>query len=145
MAKALYLNHLDASEVLQVIHINSIAPLIIIKHFRQLLAKSKNPMVINISSWLCAVSNLNFGGHYAYVGSKNLLNVLNKSMALELATDNIICININPGWVKTDMGGQKATYTTQQAVNNMLNNVVFKSTMAQTGKFLNHNGNEHPW
>lgn len=145
MAKAFYLKDLDATEMLDVIHINSIAPLLIVKHFRQLLNKSEKPIIINISSWLGSVTNLTFGGHYGYVGSKNLLNVLNKSMANELKQDNIICINVNPGWVQTDMGGQKAQFTTEQAVTNILTNIVSKVSISDSGKFLNFDGSEHPW
>ncbi|MFN3343156.1 MAG: SDR family oxidoreductase [Flavobacteriales bacterium] len=145
MAKAFYLKDLDAKEMLDVIHINSIAPLLIVKHFRQLLVKSEKPMVINISSWLGSVTNLTFGGHYGYVGSKNLLNVLNKSLANELKQENIICINVNPGWVQTDMGGQKAQYTSEQAVTNILTNIVSKVSIADSGKFLNFDGSEHLW
>jgi len=145
MAKAFNLKDLDAKEMLDVLHINSIAPLIIVKHFRQLLNKSEHPIVINISSWLGSVTNLTFGGHYGYVGSKNLLNVLNKSMANELKQENIICINVNPGWVQTDMGGQKAQFTTEQAVTNILTNIVSKVTIADSGKFFNFDGSEHPW
>jgi NAD(P)-dependent dehydrogenase (short-subunit alcohol dehydrogenase family) len=145
MAKAFYLNDLDAEEMLEVLHINSIAPLLIVKHFRPLLNKSERPIVINISSWLGSVTNLKFGGHYGYVGSKNLLNVLNKSMANELKNDNIICVNVNPGWVQTDMGGEKAQFTTEQSVTNVLTNIVAKVTLAESGKFLNYDGNEHPW
>ncbi|MFN3918646.1 MAG: SDR family NAD(P)-dependent oxidoreductase, partial [Flavobacteriales bacterium] len=130
---------------LDVIHINSIAPLLIVKYLRQLLVKSEKPMVINISSWLGSVTNLTFGGHYGYVGSKNLLNVLNKSMANELKQENIICINVNPGWVQTDMGGQKAQFTTEQAVTNILTNIASKVTIDDSGKFLNFDGSEHPW
>jgi len=145
MAKAFYLDSLDAKELMEVIHINSIAPLLIIKHFRLLLKQSEQPIVINISSWLASVSNLTFGGHYGYVGSKNLLNVLNKSMANELKNDNIISINVNPGWVQTDMGGLKAQFTTEEAVKNLIENILLKVKIADSGKFLNFDGNIHPW
>lgn len=145
MAKAFYLNDLDAKEMLDVLHINSIAPLLMVKHFRQLLNKSEKPIVINISSWLGSVTNLTFGGHYGYVGSKNLLNVLNKSMANELKQDNIVCINVNPGWVQTDMGGQKAQFTAEQSVTNILTNILSKVSIPDSGKFLNFDGTEHPW
>ncbi|MBK8875937.1 MAG: hypothetical protein IPN13_19440 [Bacteroidetes bacterium] len=48
-------------------------------------------------------------------------------MANELRQDNIICVNVNPGWVQTDMGGQKAQFTTVQAVSNILTNVCIKT------------------
>lgn len=145
MAKAFNLNVLDAKEMLDVLHINSIAPLLVVKHFRQLLCKSEKPIVINISSWLGSVTNLTFGGHYGYVGSKNLLNVLNKSMANELKQDNIICVNVNPGWVQTDMGGQKAQFTTEEAVKNLIENILLKVKIADSGNFLNFDGSIHPW
>ena len=145
MAKAFYLDSLDAKELMEVIHINSIAPLLIIKHFRLLLKQSEQHIVINISSWLASVSNLTFGDHYGYVGSKNLLNVLNKSMANELKNDNIISINVNPGWVQTDMGGLKAQFTTEEAVKNLIENILLKVKIADSGKFLNFDGNIHPW
>ena len=72
MAKAFYLKNLDAEELFQVFKINSVAPLLVVKHLRSLLIKSENPKVISISSWLGSVTNLSFGGHYGYVGSKNL-------------------------------------------------------------------------
>ena len=145
MAKAFHLDDLDADEMLDVIRINSIAPLLVVKHFRDLLKKSEKPIVINISSWLGSVTNLSFGGHYGYVGSKNLLNVLNKSMALEIMSDGIISVNVNPGWVQTDMGGSKAQFTVEQAVKSLIDNVVNKITLEDTGKFLNYDGFEYPW
>ncbi len=145
MAKAFHLNDLDAQEVLNVIHINSIAPLLVVKHLRQQLKKSEKPMVINISSWLGSVSKLTFGGHYGYVGSKNILNIFNKSMAYELKDDKIICVNVNPGWVQTDMGGQKAQFTTEQSVTNMIRHVMSNLSLEQSGKFFNYDGTEHPW
>ena len=145
MAKAFYLKDLAAQEILEVIHINSIAPLLVVKHFRQLLKQSKKPMVINISSWLGSVTKLSFGGHYGYVGSKNILNIFNKSMAYELKDDNIISVNVNPGWVQTDMGGQKAQFTTEQSVTNLINQVLSKLSIQDSGKFFNYDGTEHPW
>lgn len=138
MAKAFYLDQLDPDEMLNVIRINSIAPLLVVKHFRPLLRKSDRPIVINISSWLGSVSNLTFGGHYGYVGSKNLLNVLNKSMAYEIKSDNIISINVNPGWVQTDMGGSKAHLSTEESVVSIIQNVIAPIDLNASGKFFNY-------
>lgn len=145
LAKTFYLNELDAHELMRIIHINSIAPLLIVKHVRELLRASDQPMVINISSWLGSITNMTIHGHYGYTGSKSLLNALNKAMANELKEDNIICVNVNPGWVQTDMGGLKATFTTTQAVTNLLQHVVSKISLEDTGKFFNHDGSVHPW
>ncbi len=145
MAQCFQLDALNAEAMLEVIHINSIAPLLVVKHVRALLKNAEKPAVVNISSWLGSVSELRFGGHYGYVGSKNLLNVLNKSMAFELKPDGIISVNVNPGWVQTDMGGSKAPFTAEESVTHMLTHVVAKLTPEQSGKFLNYDGREHPW
>lgn len=144
MAKAFYLDQLDAQELLHVIHVNSIAPLLVVKHFRALLKNSNHPRIVNISSWLGSVTNLSFGGHYGYVGSKNLLNVFNKSMANELRADHIISVNVNPGWVQTDMGGEKAQFTPEQAAKNIIN-LTEKVNIESSGSFLNFDGQIHPW
>ncbi len=145
MAKAFRLDQLDFDEMAHVYRVNSLAPLMMVKHFRALLKSSPQPKVVNVSSWLGSVSQLSFGGHYGYVSSKNLLNVLNKSMALEIASDGIICLNVNPGWVKTQMGGQKAEFTPRQAVDNILQHVVDQATIEHTGQFFNYDGQVHPW
>jgi NAD(P)-dependent dehydrogenase (short-subunit alcohol dehydrogenase family) len=144
MAKAFYMDQLDAQELLHVIHVNSIAPLLVVKHFRALLKNSNHPRIVNISSWLGSVTNLSFGGHYGYVGSKNLLNVFNKSMANELRADHIISVNVNPGWVQTDMGGEKAQFTPEQAAKNIIN-LTEKVNIESSGSFLNFDGQIHPW
>ncbi|HAN37275.1 MAG TPA: short-chain dehydrogenase [Chitinophagaceae bacterium] len=145
MAATFKLEHLQADAMLEVLHINSIAPLLVVKHCRQLLQQSNHPIVLNISSWLSSVSNNQIAGHYGYTGSKNLLNMLNVSMANELRNEGIVCINVNPGWVQTDMGGNKAQLTTEASVTAMITNIVSKVTLADTGKFFHYDGTLHPW
>jgi len=120
-AKAFQLDHLDFEVMNQVYAVNSLGPLMVVKHFRALLKKSQSPKVINISSWL------------------------GKSMALEIINDGIISVNVNPGWVKTNMGGSRAQFTPQESVHNMYTNVIDKISINDTGKFFNYDGKEHPW
>jgi NAD(P)-dependent dehydrogenase (short-subunit alcohol dehydrogenase family) len=145
MAKAFYLDSLEAEALMKVFHINSIAPLLMVKHFRPLLKQSPRPVVLSVSSWLGSVSQLTFGGHYGYVASKNLLNVLHKSMALELKLDGIVCATVNPGWVQTDMGGGKAPLTPDASVNLVLEHVFDRLSLEQSGGFFHYDGAPHPW
>jgi NAD(P)-dependent dehydrogenase (short-subunit alcohol dehydrogenase family) len=119
MEKAFFLDSFDADEVLEVLRINTIAAVLMVKHFRSLLKKSEKPIVVNISSWLGSATLLSFGGHYGYAGSKNLLNFYTKAMSIELQKDRIISVSINPGWVKTDMGGEKANLTTHESIDQL--------------------------
>ncbi|MBL7911404.1 MAG: SDR family NAD(P)-dependent oxidoreductase [Bacteroidia bacterium] len=143
--KNLSLESLEPNEVLNMININAIAPIIVARHFRYLLAKSESGKIINIGSWLGSISIKKSGGNYSYAVSKSALNMMNKALAYDLAEDNIISVVVNPGWVQTDMGGGKAQFTTEQSVLNLIENVVNKIELNDSGKFLNFDGTEHPW
>lgn len=145
MEASFYLDKLEADIILDTIKANSIAPMLMLKHFRTLLKKSDEPKVINISSWLGSVTNTAMGVHYAYCGSKNLLNMFNKIASVDLETDGIITITVNPGWVQTDMGGTKGKFTPQESVQNVINNMLEKITLEDSGKFYNYDGELHPW
>ncbi|MBI2473793.1 SDR family NAD(P)-dependent oxidoreductase [Candidatus Uhrbacteria bacterium] len=76
--------------------------------------------IVNISSTAGSLSLVgkvsHFMGHYpAYKISKAALNMYTRVLALELADTGIIVSSVHPGWVKTDIGGQEATLTPQQA------------------------------
>lgn len=64
--------------------------------------------IINISSALASLND--FGGHYApaYQISKTALNMYTRTLASTTKKRNIIVASIDPGWVKTDMGGKGA-------------------------------------
>ncbi|MCI5055299.1 MAG: SDR family NAD(P)-dependent oxidoreductase [Flavobacteriales bacterium] len=142
---AFNLEYLDPEALIEVYRVNSLGPILMIKHLKQLLELGEEKRVLNISSWLGSVNNLAFGGHYGYVSSKNLLNVLNKSAALEIKDSGIICVNVNPGWVKTEMGGKKANFTPLESAEMVYNNVLMKVEIRDTGKFYNYDGSIHPW
>jgi NAD(P)-dependent dehydrogenase (short-subunit alcohol dehydrogenase family) len=143
--KNLSLEGLDVSEVQNMIHINTIAPVIVARHFRSLLKTSEQGKIINIGSWLGSVSIKKSGGNYSYAVSKSALNMMNRALAFDLINDNIISVVVNPGWVQTDMGGGKALFTAEQSVSNLIENVLNNLTLSDTGKFLNFDGTEHPW
>lgn len=143
--KSFRLQDLDAQEVLKHIHVNGIAPVLVVKHFRNLLAKAERPVVINISSWLGSITKKDFGGHYGYATSKAALNMMNKALALEIKQMGITSIVLNPGWVQTDMGGGKAPLTPEQSVRSTIDNVLNTITLESTGEFFQWDGSPHPW
>lgn len=57
----------------------------------------------------------------AYQMSKTALNSATKNMANSLKGKNIIAISIDPGWVKTDMGGETAILMPYESVSGMRN------------------------
>ncbi|MFA4845030.1 MAG: SDR family NAD(P)-dependent oxidoreductase [Patescibacteria group bacterium] len=75
--------------------------------------------IVNISSTagsLELVGTSHFVGHYpAYKISKAALNMYTRTLALELKDRGVIVSSVNPGWTKTDMGGEDAEFTPEQA------------------------------
>lgn len=143
--KTFRLDDLDADEVLEVIRVNAIIPALMVKHFVNLLKSAPAAKVVSISSWLGSMTLKNSGGHYGYAVSKAALNMVSKAMALELLDTGITCVTVNPGWVKTNMGGQFATLTTDQSVKQMIQHVLPKAVPETTGSFFNYDGSISPW
>ena len=135
--------------------VNAIAPLMITKAFRPLLKRaalakksSSKPQaaIINISSIFgsfhhdCGPGN-NF---IPYLTSKAALNMVTKSLSIELFKDDILAVAVHPGWVKTDMGGQHAAITIDDSISSMLK--LFESLdKSKSGCFLNYDGTSIPW
>ena len=70
--------------------------------------------------------------------------MLTKNLSIELKLDNLIAVALNPGWVKTENGGENALITTEQSVSGMLN--VYKGlTMKNSGSFLSYDGSTIAW
>ena len=55
-----------------------------------------------------------------------------------------MAVVLNPGWVKTDMGGPNAMISVGESVTGM-RNVIGRLTMTDTGKFINYDGQDIPW
>ena len=47
--------------------------------------------------------------------------MVTKSMSVDFKSDKILAVSIVPGWVATDMGGQKASLTPTECVNGIRN------------------------
>jgi NAD(P)-dependent dehydrogenase (short-subunit alcohol dehydrogenase family) len=84
------------------------------------------------------------GGSIAYRSSKAAVNMVMRSLAIDLAARGITCVVVNPGWVRTDMGGSHATLTPTESVKR-LRDLIETLGPAQSGKFYNHDGREYPW
>ena len=84
------------------------------------------------------------GGYFAYRSSKAALNNIVRNLSIELRDDRIVCVALNPGWVKTDMGGASARITPEESVAAMRERIA-RYTMADTGRFLSWDGKQFGW
>ena len=90
----------NAKKISEIIKTNLEAPIVLSKFVIKNMKNKKWGRIINIGSISGAVGEANAA---AYSASKAGLIGLTKSLALELAFDNITVNCINPGWVDSDM------------------------------------------
>lgn len=134
---------------------NAVAPIMICKAFLPLLRiaaeKSNIPgmscskaAIVNISSILGSITQNVQGGLYAYRGSKAALNMVTKSLSVDLEADGILAVSMHPGWVVTGIGGQNAPLNTEESVKGMIQ-VMSSLDESKSGHFMDYTGKELPW
>jgi NAD(P)-dependent dehydrogenase (short-subunit alcohol dehydrogenase family) len=85
---------------------NTLAPLQLSQTMVPLLRRSSAARIVNVSSGMGALSEMQ-GGYAAYRISKTALNAVTSILAAELR-GTVAVSSVCPGWVKTDMGGANA-------------------------------------
>ncbi|HEX3054017.1 MAG TPA: SDR family oxidoreductase, partial [Aggregatilineaceae bacterium] len=130
--------------LLQNYKVNAAGPILMAQQYLDLLRAGKAKKIINLTTGISSISNRDWGGMYSYTASKAALNMLNKNLSLDVAKYGISTIVIDPGWVKTDMGGPNAWITPEESVTGILR-VMDNLTLDQSGKFFHYSGSEIPW
>lgn len=138
------LGNMDYDAWAQVININAMGPVRVMEAFVENVARSERKLSVAITSGMGSLADNTSGGYIAYRTSKAALNMVMRSLAVDLASRRIACIVINPGWVKTRMGGPAATTTPEDSVRAM-RKVFEKTGLGQSGKFFNWDGKEYAW
>ncbi|MFX1253356.1 MAG: SDR family oxidoreductase [Promethearchaeota archaeon] len=128
----------------KVLLVNSISPLLMSEKFLPLLEKGKNAKIVNITSMNGSIAKRTVGGKYSYATSKAALNMITKIMSNDLREKGITTLAIHPGWIKTDMGGEEAPLEKEEPIS-MIIDLIEKTNLSHSGKFLDWQGNEIPW
>jgi len=132
----------DLSIVSKTFETNTVGAFMVAQAVIPLMKENNYGRIINISSGLGALSTMG-GGYPAYRISKASLNAITRMLADELSNFNILVNSVDPGWVKTDMGGPNASKTTAQAVDSILWLAQLPDN-GPSGKFF-RNKQEAPW
>jgi NAD(P)-dependent dehydrogenase (short-subunit alcohol dehydrogenase family) len=135
---------LDYESWAEVLDVNTMGPMRVTEAFIEHLQRGQRKLNLTITSGMGSIADNTSGGWIAYRTSKAAVNMLMRTLAVDLRGSGVICVLLNPGWVKTDMGGPNANITAEKSVSNM-RRVIDKLTAADSGKFYNHDGREYPW
>lgn len=124
--------------------VNTMAPLKIAESFIAHVSKSNLKTIVTITSKMGSVADNQRGGSYVYRSSKTAVNIVVKSLAIDLASAGITAVLLHPGWVRTEMGGPNGLISTEQSVTGM-RQVISNLTQADSGKFYAFDGQIVPW
>ena len=143
-SKGASFGEIEAEEWRQVLEVNTIAPLMLVQAFVEQVAASQQKLVAVISSKVGSIADNSSGGSYIYRSSKTAVNQVVKSLSIDLSDRDISVISLHPGWVQTEMGGPNAEISTDESVSG-LKSILQSAGLAQSGQFIEFNGNSIPW
>lgn len=137
------LGQIDYDIMADVMRINTLAPLKMAEAFRHHVAASNEKKIVTISSGLASIAETD-SALYAYRASKAAVNMIMATLANDLRGDGVIVAALNPGWVKTDMGGAAATLEVEDSIRQLRNRIAALGA-ADSGAFINYNGKRLNW
>jgi NAD(P)-dependent dehydrogenase (short-subunit alcohol dehydrogenase family) len=133
------LAELDFEDAIRTIDTNALGAVRVTRALLPNLFRGEGKRVAHISSGLGSIADNTTGDAYAYRMSKAALNMASRSMAVDLRGEGIISVVLNPGWVKTDMGGPSAPTEVEESVRRMLG-IIDGLTIEQSGSFIDYRG-----
>jgi NAD(P)-dependent dehydrogenase (short-subunit alcohol dehydrogenase family) len=122
--------------------VNAIAPYLLAKSVLPRVAEARGKLIA-LSSGMGSIGE-STGGYVPYRSSKAALNMAWHSLAIEAKPLGIVAAVLDPGWVKTRMGGRNAPTPPEQSVGDM-RRLIERLGPAESGGFFKRDGSRHAW
>ena len=128
--------------------VNVLGPLILASALEPLLQSGS--VVLNMTSGLGSLTNtLNMSPRKCpvYSASKAALDLMTLHLEGEFVArgKSVVCVVVDPGWVKTRMGGDGAVLEPEESVGGMLRLLGKLEFEGGSGRFWHYSGSEIPW
>ena len=132
------------AEIDQVMQANAFGPARLARRLIDRVA-ARTGVVAFMSTGMASITDNSSGGYDVYRASKAAQNMLARSLHASIAARHgVTVLSINPGWVKTDMGGPGATITVETSVRGIADQIDQRRGTAEH-VFLGWNGRVLPW
>jgi NAD(P)-dependent dehydrogenase (short-subunit alcohol dehydrogenase family) len=138
------IGNIDYQAWAEVLAVNTMGPMRVSEAFVEHVGRSERKLIVTLTSGMGSIADNTSGGSIVYRSSKAAVNMVMRSLAIDLAPRGITCVVVNPGWVRTDMGGPNATSEPFESIR-ALRRLIATLGPEQSGKFFNHTGREYPW
>ncbi|MFT5579221.1 MAG: NAD(P)-dependent dehydrogenase (short-subunit alcohol dehydrogenase family) [Paraglaciecola psychrophila] len=137
-------SQLDIEQLKQVLDVNGLGALRVAQALLPNMQTSQQKVIVGISSIMGSTGLNKRGGAIGYRASKAALNNFNKSLSLEYGERGYVFVVLHPGWVRTDMGSDRATYSTEQSAAGLFE-VITGLSAKDNGLFYDFQGNALAW
>lgn len=134
---------MDFAGLREAFEVNAYAPLAVAQAFLPNLRAGETPCILSISSQMSWMGYAK-SDRIAYRASKAALNKLMQGLATDLAPEGIPVVLVDPGWVRTDMGGAEADNDADDVATGILR-LAETLTPEMSGRFLTWRGAERPF
>jgi NAD(P)-dependent dehydrogenase (short-subunit alcohol dehydrogenase family) len=135
------LGETDYAQWQRILATNLIGPMKMAESFVEQVSRSELKMMAFVSSRMGSIALNNSGGSYAYRSSKAGLNMIVKTLAVDLAPRHICVLALHPGWAATEPGGRVPV---AESVAGM-RGVIQRAGRHHTGSFVTYNDQPLPW
>ena len=137
-------DHVDYKSWLDAFKINTLAAFKMTKAFLPHLKKGQLKKIASLTSKMGSIDDNSGGGEYIYRSSKTALNMVMKSLSIDLKPYDLSVITLHPGWVRTDMGGPNGLIDVDESVAGMKRQID-KLTIRTSGQFIAYDGKKISW
>jgi len=131
---------MDFDGMAQTFAINVAGPLAVTQAFLPHLRQSEAARVLTVSSQMAYMGYAK-SDRIAYRASKVAVNKVMQGIATDLAPEKIAVLLVDPGWVRTDMGGSEADLEPVEVAEGIID-LAANTRMPMTGRFYKWDGEE---
>jgi len=96
------IGNIDYEAWARVLDANTMGPMRVSEAFVDHVARSERKLIVTLTSGMGSLGDNRSGGSIAYRSSKAAVNMVMRSLAIDLAPRGITCVVVNPGWLGKD-------------------------------------------
>ena len=122
--------------------VNALAPLALTRSLARKLGDGSRVAII--TSQMGSISDNTSGGYYGYRASKAAVNIIGRSMAIDLESQGVAVALIHPGYVRTDMTGGHGHIDTNESASGIVR-IIEQLDLTNSGSFWHANGSLLSW
>ncbi|KAG1696178.1 hypothetical protein DVH05_018711 [Phytophthora capsici] len=137
------------ADLLRHFEVNTVGPFLmtraLLPNLRLAVSTEGSAFVVQMTSRMGSITDNGSGGVYGYRASKTALNMVTKSLAVDLAKEKIGCLLLHPGYVNTAMVGFQGTVSPEDSVKG-LTKIIANAKLEDSAKMFHfEKGDVLPW